>query len=71
VKKNAPMIKDALEQIEKETGTQYAPEDIIRSCEGCGCMAFLVTGNGKLQCVRCEKDDESTIVYFLGDTDAN
>tara|TARA_R110000824_G_scaffold23216_2_gene83583 strand:- start:226 stop:423 length:198 start_codon:yes stop_codon:yes gene_type:complete len=65
------MIEDALEQFEKETGAQYSPEDILRSCEECGCMAFLVTGNGKLQCVRCEKDDENTIVYFLGDTDLN
>lgn len=71
MKKSAPMIKNALEQIEKETGSQYTPEDIIRSCEECGCMAFLVTGNGKLQCVQCEKYDESTMVYFLEDTDAN
>ena len=65
------MIEEALEQIEKETGAQYSPEDILRSCEECGCMGFLVTGNGKLQCVKCEKDDENTIVYFLGDTDVN
>jgi hypothetical protein len=65
------MVKHALEQINQETGNQYAPEDVIRSCEECGCMAFLVTGNGKLQCVNCEKDDEHTIVYFLEDTDVN
>mgnify|MGYP000135326408 FL=1 len=65
------MIKDALDQIEKETGAQHAPEDILRACEECGCVAFLVTGSGKLQCVQCEKYDESTMVYFMGDADAN
>lgn len=65
MKKRPPVIEEILKEIEDETGEDFGADEILRCCESCGCPGFLVTGEGRLQCVNCNEYDQYTMVHFL------